>query len=156
MSVLRWTISPGVTGTPPQELAVEAVKGRQRVQPGLFPFLEGDVAKKLEDAAGRRHRHLRQRRVAGIGEELRQVRPPGDLVLRRRVVVRSVIRVAPVVHAFRETAWSTPFSPSKALPSGRSTRRTSASGTLDPVGYHHEGVGEVVGQVQTVPAALAR
>ena len=42
---------------------------------------------------------LRGRTIAGVSEELRHVWRADEAILRKRIVVRTVIRMAPVVHA---------------------------------------------------------
>ena len=61
----------------PEHGAVETVDSHQRIQPGLFTLVPGDVPERHEDASGRGHCDLRSRCVAGLGDELGQVRGPG-------------------------------------------------------------------------------
>ncbi len=86
---------------PPEHGAVEGVEGHQRVQQRLLALVPGDVAEGLEHAPAGGHGHLRRRTISRVGKELRHVRRADQAILRDRVVVRTVIGMAPVIRAFR-------------------------------------------------------
>ncbi|MCZ7636611.1 MAG: hypothetical protein M5U12_11650 [Verrucomicrobia bacterium] len=137
----------------PEELAVEPVEGCEGVQPGLLPFLEGDMTKELEHPAGGGHGHLRQRRVARVGKELRQVRRSRELILRCRVVVGPVIRMAPVVHARGERLGKHPAAEEGLALRAQHAEEFGLGRTVRALAHHHDGVGEVVGEVQPMGRA---
>ena len=90
-------MKPSGSGALPEDRAVVAVDAQQRVEHRVLVRLVGDVAERPEHPAAGRHRDLGHGTELRLGQELRQVRRPGQLVGRLRVVVGAVVGVAPGV-----------------------------------------------------------
>ncbi|HUU20821.1 MAG TPA: hypothetical protein VMW72_26995 [Sedimentisphaerales bacterium] len=137
----------------PEHRAVESIERHECVQEGLLAFVPGNMAEGLENAASGGNGQLRRRTIPRVSEELRQVWCSDEAIMRERVVVRTMIRMAPVVHAVGDGL------DQLSLPKQRTTLRSQDAkrlcfGQLACAAQCDEGVRHVVGQVKMAQIPL--
>ena len=86
----------------PEDGPVVAVEGHQLAQKGFFSLMKGHVAEGLEHASRGGHGDLGQGRIVRFGQELCQIGCLADSIEGLRVVVRTVVGMAPVVYSRRK------------------------------------------------------
>ena len=85
----------------PKYRTVIAVKCHKRIKKSFLSLLERDMTEHLKNPPARSNRQLRHRCITRVSHKLSQIGRSRNLVLRLRIVVRPIIRMAPVVNTRR-------------------------------------------------------
>ncbi len=132
----------------PENRTVEAVGADQRVEHRILIRLVGDVPERAKHAAARRYGNLRHGDEQRLGQELRQVGGAGQPVLGLRVVVRTVVGMAPRVDP-RWKRFHDFVVADKRFALGMQDTEQFIAAALSGSGRRDQhGAGDVVGQVQ--------
>ncbi|MBA7688200.1 hypothetical protein ES703_96679 [subsurface metagenome] len=115
--------------------------------------MPGNMSEGLEHAATCGDGQLRGRTIARVSEELRHVWRADEAILRKRIVVRTMIRMAPVVHAVGDGLDQLSLPKQRTTPRSQDAKRLCL-GQLACAAHCDEGVCDVVGQVKMAQIPL--
>ncbi len=133
----------------PEDRAVVAVGADQRIEHRVLVGLVGDVPERAKHTSAGRHGDLRHGDEQRLGQELRQVRGAGQLVLGLRVVVRTVVGMAPRVDAGGKRFDDFLVAEQRFALGMQDAEQLAAAALLGRGRRDQHGAGDVVGQVQS-------